>query len=294
MANRIAKAEKFLPVIDDIYKKGSYTSGLDTPQLSGYFSGVNKIHIMKINTTGLGNYDRNTGYPEGDVNASFEEMTLTQERGKTLTIDRLDNEEALGMVFGAVTGQFMRDHVVPEIDAYRFAKYVSGAGNEDKDTGVKLTKETILPAIDEAVRFQDSKEVPSEGRMLFVNSDLKPILSAGINRTIGNEFTVNRTIDTYNGIPITYVTPGRFFSEITLKDGKTEYGFTKGSNGKSINFILMKREAILQGVKFDLPKIFTPDENQTLDAWLFQYRNYHDIKVLDNKKVAIYASIGTE
>ena len=37
-------------------------------------------------------------------------------------------------------------------------------------------------------------------------------------------------------------------------------------------------------------KIFSPDENQKLDAWLFQFRLYHDAFVYENKVKGIYLS----
>ena len=40
----------------------------------------------------------------------------------------MDDEETLGLTFGSVTGEFMRLHVIPELDAYRFAKYASTPG----------------------------------------------------------------------------------------------------------------------------------------------------------------------
>ena len=93
-------------------------------------------------------------------------------------------------------------------------------------------------------------------------------------------------------MPIVYVNPGRFYSAITLKDGASEYGFTKdSSSGKDINFLIARRDAVVQGVKFSLPKIFSPDVNQEMDAWMFQFRNYHDAFVYDNKAKGIYAHI---
>ena len=83
------------------------------------FTGVNEVKVLKVSTTGLGDYSRETGYPKGDVTASWETMTLSEERGKEISIDRMDNEETLGMTFGAGTGRFVRDWVSPELDAYR-------------------------------------------------------------------------------------------------------------------------------------------------------------------------------
>ena len=127
MANSLEYAKKFLPIIDDIYKASAITEGIDTGTRVD-FTGVNEVKVLKVATTGLGDYSRTNGYPKGDITASWETLQLTEERGKELSIDRMDDEETLGMVFGTVTGQFMRDWVIPELDAYRFAKYASTSG----------------------------------------------------------------------------------------------------------------------------------------------------------------------
>lgn len=64
--------------------------------------------------------------------------------------------------------------------------------------------------------------------------------------------------------------------------------FTAGEGAKAINFMLLDRKAVLQAKKFALPKIFTPDENQSKDEWKFQFRLYHDCFVYENKAKGIY------
>ena len=103
MSNTIAKAEKFVPVIDTIYKQASKTAILDA-QTKLDFTGTNAVKVLKIETTGLGDYSRDTGYPKGDVSAIWETMTLTEDRGKEISIDRMEDEETLGQAFGAVMG----------------------------------------------------------------------------------------------------------------------------------------------------------------------------------------------
>lgn len=295
MANTIQHASKFLQLIDEVYKAESKTSILDTPKMQSDFAGVNEIKVLKTSSTGLGNYSRTTGYPKGDITATWETFKLAQERGAELTIDRMDDEETLGMVFGSVVGNFLRINVIPELDAYRFAKY-SSTSNVGTTSEAILAEDTILKALDEAIKFQDENEVPQEGRMLFVNSNLQPILANSTGRfaNIGNGNTINTVINEYNGIPIIYVPPTRFYTEIELKNGSSsEWGFAKASGGKSINFLLMRKDAVIQGVKHANPKIFTPDENQDKDAWKFQYRNYHDCFVYDNKVKGIYVHKST-
>ena len=150
MANSIDLAKKFVPIIDGVYKAESVTNGMDAATRPD-FSGVNEVKVLKVGTTGLGDYSREDGYPKGDVTAAWETMILTEERGKEISVDRMDDEETLGLTFGAVTGEFMRLHVVPEINAYRFAKYAS-MGGISAATAATLTKATLIAAIDEAAR----------------------------------------------------------------------------------------------------------------------------------------------
>ena len=287
MANSIVYASKFLPVIDDIYKEQSVTEGLDTSTMAD-FSGANEIKVLKVTTTGLGNYSRSGGYPKGDITAVWETMKLTQERGKEISIDRMDDEETLGMVFGSVTGNFMREWVIPEIDAYRFAKYASTNGISK--TSETLTKDNIIGAIDDAVMEMDNNEVPQEGRVLFVSSELKPVLNSALSRQWSNEEQANTVINGYNNMKVIYVPKNRFYTAITMNTGESTWGYTKGSTAKDINFMIIYPQALVQAKKFVMPKIFSPDENQKMDAWLFQFRLYHDAFVYDNKAKGIYLS----
>ena len=292
MANSIELASKFLPVIDDIYKADAATTALDTQTMD--FGGVNEVKVLKVSTTGLGDYSRSTGYPKGDVTAGWETMKLSEERGKEISIDRMDNEETLGMVFGSVTGNFMREWVIPELDAYRFAKYASTAGISSA-TAADLTKDNIITAIDEATAVMDGNEVPQEGRILYVNSDLKPALNAALSRQWGSDSEASTVLSGYNGMKIVYVPKTRFYTKITLNDGSSAWGYAKdGTDGKAINFMMIHPSAVVQTKKFSLPKIFTPDENQKMDAWLFQFRLYHDCFVYDNKKSGIYLHANTK
>lgn len=52
-------------------------------------------------------------------------------------------------------------------------------------------------------------------------------------------------------------------------------------------------EAIVQVPKFVIPKVFDPDTNQSKDAWLYQFRLYHDAFVYDNKVKGIYVHKST-
>lgn len=246
MANSFELAKKFLPIIDEIYKGASCTQGMDAA-VDPSFSGVNEVKVMKISTTGLGDYSRADGYPKGDTTVAWETMTLTEERGKEISIDRMDNEKTLGKAFGTVTGDFMRLHVIPELDAFRFSKYANHSGVLTT-AGAILTKDSILAAIDEAIRGMNAAEIPLEGRKLYINSDLQPMLNGALNRQWGSDSAVNTALGSYNGMAIFYVPPTRFYTEIVLNDGSASWGFKRTATGKNINFMVIYPKAILQVV----------------------------------------------
>lgn len=289
MANTIARAEKYLPLIDQIYKRESLTAVLDGQTLD--WNGADTVRIMKVEGSGLGDYSRATGYPAGDVTVAWEVLKLAEERGKEISIDRMDDEETLGRAFGAAFNDLLTNHAAPEMDAYRFAKYASAAnvGTDSAD----LTEATILGAIDEASAAMDSAEVPETGRLLFVSSAMKHALANAVNRQWGSDATINTYLQGYNDMRIIYVPQSRFYSAVTMNSGASAWGYSKGGDAKNINFMMVHPTAVIQAVKFALPKIFSPDENQTKDAWKLQFRQYHDAFVLENKVKGVFAHVST-
>ncbi len=290
MANIAELANKFMPILDEIYKRESLTSRLDAKTKPVDFGGVNEVQILKLSVVGLGNYSRTAGYPAGDVSATWETVKLLQERGRAFAIDRMDNEETLGMMFGKLSGEFIRTQVVPEVDAYRFAKWAGTSGISTTTAAALTTGDAVLTAIDVAAETLDEDEVPSEGRLLFISSAGHRLLSAKVNRTLANESTLDRRLRVLDDMTIIPVPKGRFYTSITLDPGDNTNtgGFSKASGATDINFILMHPTAVDQATKLANLKIFSPEQNQLTDAWLFQYRLYHDAWVYENRTSGIY------
>lgn len=288
MANNIELADKFMPILDGVYQAASKTARMDAKTLP--FEGADTVKVFKTSVVGMGNYSRSTGYPVGDVTGTWEALQLTQSRGREFSIDRMDNEETLGMAFGTLAGEFVRTQVVPEVDAYRFSKYASWTGIQ-KATAATLTKETIIAAIDAAKAALDAEEVPEEGRLLYISDTAKGLLEAAINRTLANESTADKRLNSYNGMEVIMVPQRRFYTDITLNAGASTSagGYTKtASTGADINFLVIYPDSVLQATKLAKLKVFSPDVNQDMDAWKFQYRLYHDAFVYDSKVKGVY------
>jgi len=291
MTQSFQYASKFLPILDELYKLSSVTSRMDSVnrQLANY-AGTPTVEIYKTTMGGLGDMARGGDYPKGEIVGIWELLTLATHRARAFHVSRMDDEESLGMAFGMTAGEFMRTKVVPEIDAYRFAKYASKA-SIGTTTGATLTSSTVLPAWDVAKAAIRAAEVDLSQCVLFVSDTVQGMIEAAVTRMLGNENSVNRSVTTLDGVPVIMVPQTRFYTAIDLEAGATPSaagGFSKSSGGKEINFLLLDPKAVVQVKKHELPKIFSPDENQTADNWIFDYDLYHDAFVLDNKAGGVY------
>lgn len=297
MPNVIQLAQNFVPLLDEAYKAASKTAVLDATKVD--IVNANTVKVFKTSMDGLGDYSRNGGFTDGDVNGTWETMTLTKDRGRSFQVDAMDDEETIGMAFGTLAGEFIRTKVVPEVDAYRFAK-MAGTTGISKATAADITIGTtdVPGLVDEGERQMNEDEVPLEGRLLFISESAYAGLKAKVLRTTMNgEGGIDKDILTYDGMRVIRVPQSRFYTAITLADGKTSGqtagGFVGTTGAFPINFMIVHPSAVCQVLKHVKPRIFSPDTNQKADAWKFDYRVYHDTFVYDNKVKGIYLHNGS-
>lgn len=296
MANNIQLVTQMTDIVDEVYRQSAVTTVLEAPSELVKYSDGKSFKIADIALDGLGDYSRQNGYPVGNVSLTWKEYTFTNDRGKRFNIDRMDNDESFGIVASRLNGDFTRDYMAPEVDAYRFAKIASNAG---KTVSAALTKANTEDAVQEALVTLEEKGVPLSRLLLFTTARVRQGLQQGIDRTVLNgESSISTAVNTYEGVPIITVPNDRFYTAITLNTGlptgtgetakDAEFGYTKSSTASDINFILMDRAASVNITKLNMLKLFTPDENQKLDAYQWDYRLYHESFVFNNKKAGIY------
>lgn len=287
MANTIVLAQKFLPILDGIYQKASLTSRLDALDERVRFTGANTIKVFKTEMSGFGNYSRATGFPKGDVTSGWENYTLNCDRGISLYVDAMDNEETMGMAFGTLQSEFVRTKEVPEVDAYRFAKLAGTTGISVATPVDVAIGTTDCPALIDVAQMQMADdEVPKEGNLLFVSEKFYAGIKGKVTRILANENNVNREVEVFNDMEVVRVPKNRFNTAITLNDGTNNFGYTIG--GYPINFMIVNPLAVFSVAKHREPRLFAPNVNQEMDAWKFDLRLYHDIFVYDNKVKGVY------
>lgn len=299
MANSIDLATKMIPYIDEVFKVGAKTAILEAPrEFVQDTMDADTIKVAKLALIGLGNYSKSTGYPAGDISLSWETHTFSNDRARRFSIDRMDNIESLDLVAGRMVGTYLRNEVIPEIDAYRFAKIAQSALTAQTASGT-LTSATTKAAIDKGLVTLLENEVEESRLVIFATPTVAQYLGDDIDRTVANsDRNINTIVERYNGVEIIRVPQTRFYTEITLNPGTQSDagGYVKtaktddSDGGKDINFIIMDRHSAFCITKLLSNKVFTPDQNQIKDAWQFDFRAYHDCFVFENAAKGIYLS----
>ena len=294
VTNSIALAEKFVPMMDEVYKAESRSAILDTANDRIQFTGANTVNIFTLSTVGMGNYSRNSGFVPGDVNGSWQPYVLETDRGRSYMVDVLDNDETLGMAFGGLLGTVERQHIIPEIDAFRFASYASGAAVGNVKTETLSAGAATVASIDAATVALDNAEVPYEGRILFVSPSVYGLLKSGLTRYLLNdERNINTNVEYYNDMRVISVPQPRFQTAIDLAAptaSNAAGGFAPASGADAINYMIIHPSAVLQVMKHYVPRIFSPQVNQEADAWKLNLRYAHGAWVLSQKTNGIYVS----
>ena len=279
MANSIALRKQYSVLLDEVYKLASLTAILDgNNKLVKEGANANEILIPKMEMQGLADYNKQTGFPLGDVTFEYETKKCTYDRARMFTIDAVDNIETAGVAFGHLSGEFLRTKVIPELDAFRLASYAQVAGVTTVAAALAGAKEAIA-AIRTARTAIENAEADLATCVLFINPTLLGLIE-DLDTTASK-----KAIEGFAGV--VKVPEGRFYSKIDLA-GTGAGGFKKNTAGKAVNFMIVDKKAAVQYQKHTVSKIITPEQNQDADAWKFAYRTVGMAEVMDNKKAGIY------
>ena len=205
----------------------------------------------------------------------------------------MDDEETLDLTVANLFSEYMKGYITPEIDAYRFAK-IASANNVFSNTSA-VNNTSVLKLIDQAQTTLTDAGVPTEGRVIFMNSTVYNLLknNAATAMRFADGSDINRHFKTFDGMEVVLVPQTRFYDSIAI-DANNGYGVVVNSSNTAvvdsmnIQFIICDPKAVIAVKKHAKLKIFDPDANQDKDQWKIQYRIYHDCFVPENKAKGIY------
>ncbi len=293
VSNSLTLADKCIPRLDAVYKRESLSSVLDTGSVE--WTGVDTIKYYKFSTLGMADYSRGGGYVAGNSSGSWESKQLTQDRGRSYLLDAVDNEESMNMLVASQISETARTQVIPELDAYTFAK-LAGTANILSGTAATIVPGTTdVPALISAAEAEmDDNEVPYEGRILFVSPTCYNALKQKIERRIINsENNVNYNVEYLDDMRIIRVPSARFNTQITLAQPTAANGAGGYSlSGNAINFMIVHPSAVIKVMKWQDVRLFTPAQVPYANGYVANFRYVHDTFVFDNKVKGIYLHAG--
>lgn len=303
--NTLATATLFQTTLDKVAVHDAVTGWMDANAGQVIYNGGAEVKIPKMNVQGLGDYDRDNGYAMGSVKLEYETRKMTQDRGRMFQLDPMDvNENNFVTTAAAVMGEFQREYVTPEIDAYRLSKIAS---------------DTIAAAVAGMVTYGYVPGTEGTSALRKFKEGIKAIRNQGYNGPLVAHVTpdflmevelelagkitavtfskggIDTKVPAIDGVPMIETPSNRMYTAITIRDGKSEGqedgGYAKGATGKDMNFMIMPRTTPIAVTKQDVMRIFDPNTNQKLNAWQMDYRRFHDLWILDNRLNSVYIDV---
>lgn len=299
--NTIEFCEKLTGELDKLFVQGPVTGFLADNVLRSKFVGAKTVLLPEMELSGLGDYDRDTGFIKGTVTVSNHPYTLNMDRARSFQLDREDEDETgIAGLAGQVLGEFVRTKVVPEVDAYCLSKLAGLAVT--KGHTVSGTPETeIFKMFNEACAAVQSQVGFDEELVCFVNPAVWSAMQT--SDEIARYITVsdfkkgelNTKVKSINGIALLPVADNRMKSAYRFNDGVSQDeiagGFVAEETAKSIGLLVMPKSAASLVKKTERVRTFAPNQNQAADAYKFDYRTYYDIIVKNSGADSIYAYV---
>ena len=259
------------------------------------YNGGAEVRIPSLDMDGMADYDRKNGFVEGDVEFKYQTRTMTQDRGRSFSLDENDvNETNFGLTASTVMAEFQDKKVVPEIDAYRYSRIATACIAKKKASGgYEAEESTVLQKL--YYDLAAVREIVGDSTPLIITISMRVSailamsekLSKRLDVTDFEQGAVTLKVRTLDGIPLIPVEAHRLKTEYLFRDGKTtgqeSGGFEPTETSKSINWMITPRKAPIAVSKTDKMRIFDPETNQKARAWAMDYRKFHDLWIPDRK-----------
>lgn len=265
-------ASKFATKVAERFSLGSLTDAYVGKDYD--FSGVKSVKIYSVDVVDLSNYTRSGDNRFGtleELGDTVQEMTMTQDRAFTFTIDKGNAVQQFNVK--AATKALKRqidEKVIPEIDKYRLDKWAAGKGLTKVDAS--LTKSNVLEAIMTGAMEMNNAFVPKKNRALFIKESIYLHCKladqiVGID-ALGKKAITDGSVGMIDQMKVVPV-PDSYFPE-------------------GVNFIIKYKNATVDPVQLKTYRILT--EQRGVDGDVVEGRIIYDSFVITTKNKGIYTS----
>lgn len=294
-------ATNFDSKIEELYKAGSRTNVLVTPDYKVKFLNAQTLKVPVLSMGGYGDHDRSKlGFNSSELGTKYNVYQLTHDRDVEYFIDPMDVDETkLAASIANVQVEFEKSVKIPEMDKYRLSKlYKDAVANGAKIDNEAITAANALKKFDAMMEAMDDAEVPEEGRILFVTPTVYTALkqAEGLERYMdvkSKDAAVNRAVHSLDDVQVIKVPSARMKSDYADTGTGTARTYAPTSKAVQINMMLVDPSAVICVDKYDYIRVFTPgSDSRTGDNYVYQNRSYGDLFLIKSRKdgVAINAA----
>ena len=263
-------------------KKTVIETSLVAPHLTNEFefTGAKTVRLSAPVTVPMNNYTRSGANRYGEpqeLKDAIQELTLTQDKSFSLTIDKgnsKDKNDSEDFAKKMLTLQ-LSERAIPEFDRYALDKLSHKAGvivgNDEA-----LSKTNIVERIADGTVFLDDAEIAQNGRTLFVNANGYKLLK------LSDEFS---GVDKIAENALTKGVVGQFDNMKVVK-------VPKGRWPEGVNFIIVQKNAATAPVNIDDAKVHKDPPG--INGNLLEGRNYYDCFVIASRAKGVYVEVDTK
>lgn len=242
------------------------------------FSGVKTVRISTPITVPMTDYTRSGQNRYGtptEMEDMVQELTLSQDKSFTLTIDKGNNLDQNGIKeAGKMLSLQISEKAIPLMDKYSFERLSCLAGKINGDSAA-ITKSNVCERITKGTTFMDDSEVPAYGRVLFVPSDTyaKLRLSEEFKScdALMEKSLARGQVGTYDGMKVIKVPRSRW--------------------PENVNFMIVHKSAACAPVKLNDTKFHKDPPG--ISGALLEGRQYYDLFVFGAKCNGVYVDVNT-
>lgn len=207
-------AEKYASVVDERFSLGCLT----TPLINNNFDwlGVKTVKVFSRDLATLNDYQTSGsnryGTPD-ELGNKEQEMTITQDKAFTYTIDMASEQDTNGTMEAAATlAENIDNLVIPAMDTYRIAVTVAGAPTEGTHTKKshiitkEVTKENAYEEFLACQEILDDDKAPQRGRIAVASPAYLNKIKLDEHFTksgdMGTKISINGFAGDIDGVPV--------------------------------------------------------------------------------------------
>lgn len=188
--NTIEKAIRYIKEPEALARTMDFTMRTKDLEVPCTFVGAKTVRYQHVEfgDYDLGDFDKNEGYASKDISLTWKEMTMTQDKGDSLKIDKMDDEESMANGIVRIANRYIERVQTPAVDRYRLK--IAASAPRANVVNATLTAENIVQNLLKGRTMLVNAHFSLVNTVLYITATADAILEeAAFNKghiTVGN------------------------------------------------------------------------------------------------------------